>query len=161
MKGFFLGIFVMCLFTASSAQNSSPSKAKDGTAPAPQEKQREIFKVVENMPLFPGCSDPEMKPADRNACSNKRLMDYIFSNLKYPAEAKNNNVQGKVVVQFIVEKDGTINDVKVVRDIGSGYGKAVEDVIRNMNTMPEKWTPGKQRSQNVDVLITLPVEFKL
>lgn len=127
----------------------------------PKEEPKEIFKVVEIMPLFPGCEYVSQSAKDRDLCSKEKMMEYIFKELKYPAEAKNNKVEGKVVVQFIVAKDGSVSDINVVKDIGHGCGDALKEVIKNMNSMPGKWIPGRQRNRTVDVLLTLPVEFKL
>ena len=65
------------------------------------------------------------------------------------------------VLQFVVGKDGSVKDIKVVRDPGAGCGDAAEKVVRGMNNLPQKWTPGKQRGRAVKVLYTLPVKFKL
>jgi len=65
------------------------------------------------------------------------------------------------VIQFVVEKDGSVAETRVVRDIGAGCGTAALKVVDAMNNMPQKWTPGKQRGRPVKVLYTLPVRFKL
>lgn len=123
--------------------------------PMPEEDTdvAEIFKVVEQMPLFGGCSD--------KACSDKAIITYIQQNIKYPAIARENNVAGRVYVQFVVERDGKVTDVRVVRDIGGGCGEAAQKVIQNMNNLSKGWTPGMQRGKPVRVLYTLPVTFTL
>jgi protein TonB len=81
--------------------------------------------------------------------------------VKYPAIARENGIQGRVVVQFVVEKDGKITDANVVRDIGAGCGEEALRVVNSMNSMNQRWTPGKQRGKPVRVQFTLPVSFKL
>lgn len=122
------------------------------------EEEKEIFKVVEQMPRFPGCED-KATDKDKNECAKTKLLEYIYGNLKYPAIARENGIDGQVVLQFVVEKDGSITDVNIVRDIGGGCGDAAVNVIKGMNNMGTKWVPGKQRGRPVRVLFTLPVKF--
>jgi protein TonB len=126
--------------------------------PPPAAVEDEIFKVVEQMPRFPGC---ENKPteAEKSECAKAKLLEYIYSNLKYPIIAMENGIEGQVVLQFVVEADGSIKDIKIVRDIGGSCGEAAENVIKGMNKMDQRWTPGKQRGRPVRVLYTLPVKF--
>ncbi len=123
--------------------------------PPPPKKQEvdEIFKVVEQVPLFGGCED--------KACSDEKLIQYLYKNLKYPAIARENGVEGRVYIQFVVEKNGKVTDVKIVRDIDAGCGEAAKKVVEGMNDLAEAWKPGKQRGSPVRVLYTLPVTFKL
>ncbi|MFZ1750247.1 MAG: energy transducer TonB [Saprospiraceae bacterium] len=119
-----------------------------------------IYKVVEQMPRFPGCEHLN-SDKERDECAKQKMLDYIYKNLVYPPEAKNKNTQGQVVLQFIIEKDGTITHINIRRDIGDGCGKAAVDVIETMNHMSEKWVSGEQRGRPVRVLYTLPVKFRL
>ncbi len=102
-----------------------------------------IFTVVENDPEFPGGMDA--------------LYKYLAQNIKYPQLARDNNITGRVYVTFVVEKDGSIANPKVLRDIGGGCG---QEAIRVVKSMP-KWTPGKQRGKAVRVQFNLPVNFSL
>ena len=114
--------------------------------PAPVQEESdegEIFEVVEQNPAFPG--------------GDKALMAYLTKNLKYPASAQENNIQGRVLVQFVVNKDGSIVDPKVLRSVDPALDK---EAMRVVSTMP-KWTPGKQRGKTVRVKFTLPVTFRL
>lgn len=128
--------------------------------PPPAPVEEEIFKVVEQMPRFPGCEDKGTEK-EKEDCAKTKMLEYIYKNLKYPAIARENGVEGQVVLQFVVDKDGSIADTKIVRDIGAGCGSAAESVVNGMNNMGQKWTPGKQRGRPVRVLYTLPVKFKL
>ena len=117
------------------------------------EDEPEIFRVVEQMPLFGGCSD--------QACSDKALFKFLYKHLKYPTIAKENGIEGKVYIQFVVEKDGRITDTKIVRDAGAGLGKESMRVVQKINDLPQAFEPGRQRGEAVRVLFTLPVTFKL
>ncbi len=116
----------------------------------------EVFKVVEEMPLFPGCEEVA-EVGKRNLCSQKKLLTFIFENIKYPKEAREAGIEGTAVVRFIVEKDGSIADAEIVRSIGWGCD---EEVLRVVYLMPN-WTPGKQNGKEVRVQYNLPVKFKL
>ena len=107
------------------------------------ETETQIFTVVENDPEFPG--------------GMEALYKYLAQNIKYPQLARDNNITGKVYVTFVVERDGSIANPKVLRDIGGGCGA---EAIRVVKAMP-KWTPGKQRGKAVRVQFNLPVNFNL
>lgn len=108
-----------------------------------QEAPREIFTVVEEQPNYPGGDEARIK--------------FLQANMKYPEEAKELGIQGKVFVTFVVEVDGSITDVKVLRGIGSGCD---DEAIRVVKSMP-RWVPGKQRGVPVRVQFNLPINFKL
>ncbi|HIS09681.1 MAG TPA: TonB family protein [Candidatus Avibacteroides excrementipullorum] len=105
--------------------------------------EEEIFQVVEEMPEPPG--------------GMAGLMQYLGRNIKYPAIAQENGIQGRVVVQFVVEKDGSIANPVVVKSVDPSLDK---EAIRVISTMP-KWKPGKQRGKAVRVKYTVPVTFRL
>ena len=84
-------------------------------------------------------------------------MNYLVENLNYPEKAKAKKITGKVYVSFVVEKDGSISNVKVLRDIGYGCG---EEAVRVVKAMP-RWKPGMQRGKNVRVQYTLPLNFQI
>ncbi len=113
----------------------------------------EVYKVVEDMPLFPGCSDM--------TCSNTKLIEYVIANLKYPEEARAEKVEGRVVVTFVVEPNGSISAIKIARGLSSVCDAEVIRVIESMNSMQEQWTPGMQKGEKVRVEFALPVMFKL
>ncbi len=123
-------------------------------------KNPEIFKVVEQMPRFPGCEETGSEE-EKQDCAKTKMLQYIYKNLKYPAIAREKGAEGMAVLQFVVTETGKIDDVKIVRDIGAGCGDAGKKVVLAMNNLPERWTPGKQKGQPVNVLYTLPIKFKL
>ena len=102
-----------------------------------------VFTAVEQMPQFPG--------------GEAELMKYLSKNIKYPTMAMENNIQGRVVVQFVVTKTGSIGEVKVVRSVDRDLDR---EAIRVCKSLP-KFTPGKMNGQAVNVWYTLPVNFKL
>ena len=113
-------------------------------APVVEEVEEEIFVVVESMPEFPG--------------GQQEMMKYIAENIKYPVIAQENGIQGRVICQFVIEKNGSVTDIQVVRSSGdASLDKEAERVIK---TMP-KWKPGKQRGKPVRVKYTIPVAFRL
>ncbi len=129
--------------------------------PPPPPVEDEIFKVVEQMPRFPGCEDMGGSNKEKEDCAKDKMLEYIYKNLKYPAIARENGVEGMAVIQFVVQKDGSVAGAKVVRDPGAGTGTAALKIVEAMNSMGSKWTPGKQRGRPVKVQYTLPVKFKL
>ena len=126
--------------------NGEVLKAKEVIAepePPKHEEENKVFDIVEQQPLFPG------GPA--------ALMKYLSENTKYPVVAQENGVQGRVTVQFVVEKDGSISDVHVLRGVDPSLDK---EAVRVVKSMP-RWTPGKQNGINVRVNYRVPVLFRL
>lgn len=112
--------------------------------PAPKEEvTNKVFDVVEVMPSFPG--------------GPSALLSYLSSHTKYPVVAQENGVQGRVTVSFVVERDGSITDVHVVRSVDPSLDREAARVVR---TMPN-WQPGKQNGSAVRVKFNVPVQFKL
>ncbi len=128
--------------------------------PPRKEEPEEIFRRVEAMPTFPGCED-EPDESARKSCTQEKMLQFIYKNIKYPVIARENGIEGKAFVEFVVGKNGSIGDVKVLRDPGGGLGEEAKRVIELMNNMGQKWSPGKQRGNPVKVAYTLPVVFKL
>jgi protein TonB len=128
--------------------------------PPPAPEVEEIFKVVEEMPRFPGCEEMP-SAAEKKACADKKLLAFIYANIKYPPIARENNVQGNVVVSFVVNRDGSIEQIKVLRDIGAGCGEEAVRVIELMQDQGIKWHPGRQRGKPVRVQFLMPVRFTL
>ena len=120
----------------------------------------EIFKVVEEMPRFPGCEEKRLSKDALKECSNNKLSMFIGENLKYPKDARESSVQGKAIIQFVVNKQGKLEELKLLRDPGSECGDAALEVIKKMKD-EITWIPGKQRGQKVKVQFTLPITFKL
>ncbi len=140
---FTIPAFVLLLTGNISCSSEVP---KTDVREVPIEKiatRNEVFMVVEHMPEFPG--------------GMKEFMNFLNSNIKYPETAIKKSIQGRVIVQFIVEKDGTPTEFKILRSVDSDLDK---EALRVLNKMP-KWKPGIQRGQAVRVKYTVPVTFKL
>lgn len=119
-------------------------KLKEAVAqPEPKPEVEKVFDVVEQMPSFPG--------------GPSALMEWLSNNVKYPVVAQENGVQGRVVVSFVVERDGSITDVKVVRGVDPSLDKEASRVVRAM----PRWIPGKQNGSAVRVKYNVPVAFRL
>ena len=125
MKKMFLIMFFMAFVSVSAYSQSDD----------------EVYIMVEKRAEFPG--------------GQSEMLKYIQDNRQYPDEAKENDVHGKVLVRFIVERDGTLSDVKVMRGIGSGCD---EEAVRVITSMP-KWKPGEQGGKTVRTSLTLPATF--
>jgi len=129
-------------------QQEQPASADEiqvvANAPTPKaEEQGEIFQVVEEHPQFPG--------------GDAELMKFLQQNVKYPKEAQEQGKQGRVIVQFVVNKDGSISNDTIVRSVDPLLDAEALRVVRSM----PNWTPGKQRGKEVRVRFTLPVTFRL
>ena len=109
----------------------------------PEPEEEEIFMVVEDQPEFPG--------------GTAALLEYLRKNIKYPAICRENNIQGRVLVTFIVNKDGAIVEPEVVKSVNPSLDK---EALRVISTMPN-WKPGSQRGKPVRVKYTVPVNFRL
>ncbi len=119
-------------------------KLKEAVAqPEPKPEVEKVFDVVEQMPSFPG--------------GPSALMEWLSNNVKYPVVAQENGVQGRVVVSFVVERDGSITDVKVVRGVDPSLDREASRVVRAM----PRWIPGKQNGSAVRVKYNVPVAFRL
>lgn len=129
--------------TTQNGQNApEPVKSEPLNIPQPVNSTR-VYDVVEQMPSFPG--------------GISGLMTYLNQNTRYPAVAQENGVQGRVVVSFVVGKDGHISDVTVLRSVDPSLDKEAIRVVRNM----PRWTPGKQGGEPVRVRYNVPVSFRL
>lgn len=106
-------------------------------------EDEEVFVFVEEVATFPGGEDA--------------LYEYLQKEIQYPNQARDGNIEGKVYVRFVVEKDGSITNIRIMRDIGGGCGEEAKRVVKGM----PKWKPGKQRGRAVRSEFTLPVNFQL
>ena len=128
------------MFKLSGDNTDSKSASNQREA---QVDENGVYMVCDQMPMYPG--------------GMQELMKYLQKNIQYPQDAKEKGIQGRVIVQFIVEKDGTINDTKVVRKIDPSLDN---EALRVINAM-QKWEPGKHKGEAVSVKYTVPVAFKL
>lgn len=117
-----------------------------------------VYREVDEMPRFAGC-ETEKDEKLREDCSMKKMLTYVYTNIKYPDVARKAGTEGVVVVRFIVDKTGQIINPKVVRDLGNGCGTEVLSMVNKMAAT--KWIPGIHEGKNVNVIFNLPVRFKL
>ena len=133
---------------ASSEDDASAAQQETYVAPVVEEEDEEeaaqqIFTVVEKQPEFPG--------------GMSELMKFLAKSIKYPVIAQENGIQGRVVCSFVVNRDGSIVDIQVMRGVDPSLDK---EAVRVIGTMP-KWKPGEQRGKPVRVRFILPVQFRL
>jgi protein TonB len=114
------------------------------------------------MPSFPGCEKIKEKD-ERQKCSDKKMVSFIGQKAGYPSMAREAGFEGTVFVRFVVESDGTVTNVEILKDNtpGGGLKEAALRAVQSMNQMGEKWNPGKQRGNPVRVRMVVPVKFKL
>ena len=129
-----MSLMATCCLTTVLAQKTVVSQ---------KDQKEDPFNVVEDMPAFPG--------------GMEAMMAFLIENVKYPADAKKQKVDGRVLVNFVVEKDGSITEVKVIKP---AFPSLDAEAIRVVKAMP-KWKPGYQNGQAVRVLFTLPINFSL
>jgi len=136
-------VALSAILLLASGNANAQSNAKDAKNAKSATEQEKIFRHVEQMPEFPG--------------GQVELMEFINANLRYPAAAIKNGIQGRVTVQFVVTKDGSVGDVKVVRGVDPTLD---EEAVRVCKALP-KFTPGTQNGIPVNVWYTLPITFRL
>ena len=112
--------------------------------------------LAERMPVYNSC-DLNLKEAERRTCTQQAMLSHIYKFLKYPAIARENGIEGTVVVSFVVDKKGNPQDLSIMKDIGGGCGAEVLRVINKLGT----FTPGKQNGRPVSVIYRVPVKFDL
>lgn len=134
-KKLFLFVVLFSATLMAYGQNDSKQENSNGS-----ETKMKVFEVVEQQPAFPG-----------------NLSQFLRDYIHYPTVAQENGIQGRVIVQFVVETDGSITDVRVVGSVDPSLDK---EAIRVVKSMP-KWKPGMQKGEPVRVRYTLPVNFRL
>ena len=145
------GVFAACSSNPKMEKSQSATQIKSKMAPTNKEvtvtalvpDSMKVYSIVKKMPQFPGGSGA--------------LIKYLASHIRYPKQAKSEGDQGKVYASFIVNKDGRISNIKIIRDVSPSLDA---EVIRVVKSMPH-WTPGEQKGQKVRVRFTLPVRFSL
>ncbi|MEM7105600.1 MAG: TonB family protein [Bacteroidota bacterium] len=124
----------------------------------PEDDEPEIFISVAEMPRFVhNPCEKKKKGEDLYKCAEKAMLEYVYANIRYPVIARDNGIEGKAVIYFVIDETGEVTLSKVLRDPGGGIGK---EALRVVNKMPD-WLPGKQRHRPVKVQFTLPIDFQL
>lgn len=135
----------------------NPTTIKASSPIAATKSETPLLLVAEEMPRFPGCEEEDIDLLEKQKCAEQKLLKYIRQNIDYPKIAMSKGIQGVVYLQFVVEKNGKIAEVKIMRDIGSECGKEAKRVVESM----PNWSPGKQGDNPTRVQFNLPVKFKL
>ncbi|MCC6726402.1 MAG: energy transducer TonB [Saprospiraceae bacterium] len=124
-----------------------------------------IYKIVEEAPRFPGCEMLDTTVDVKNLCAQRALLLFFNQNINYPMQASQQNLEGTVALSFVVEKDGYISNLKLVKDIGGGCGDEAMRVASGMNEALKQakiaWTPGKMKGKPVRSQVNVPIKFKL
>ncbi len=160
-------LLALFLFSCSENSNSTISeepvleKDESYVSSNANEPDGKVYKDVDQMPLFPGCEDLSGDHSAKKSCADKKMLHYIYGNIKYPKSAIEDNLQGLVVVGFIVRPDGTIDEPEVLKSPGAVLGDEALRVVRSFNDMPERWEPGYHNGEAVSVQYNLPIRFKL
>lgn len=126
----------------------------------PQEeiKEEEIFTIVEQMPTLPGCENEPNEQA-RNACTQQKIFAHFAKVQRYPQMAREAGIQGTVFISFVVDRNGEISKIEVLKGVAGGK-ELEEEAIRMVKSLP-KFKPGRQRGQPVSVRYTVPIKFVL
>ena len=112
---------------------------------------------AEYMPSFGTCNYSEMTKDEYKACSDAALLQYFGKHIKYPSRARENRIEGRVILRFVIDENGDVQNAKVLRGVSGGCS---EEALQVLNSMP-KWKAGRHGGRNVKVNFTLPVTFKL
>lgn len=124
------------------------------------EKDTYTYEELDAKPRFGGCNDIK-DLAKLKSCSDKKMSEFISKNLRYPEDAKAKGIQGKTLVSFIIERNGSLSDIKAVSNHGGGLEEEAVRVIELMNTQKQWWVPGEKNGKRQRVRLQLPINFKL
>lgn len=149
------------LLINTSPSNNKELKKDETEIEIEQDEENPIYTIVEQMPRFPGCDELEGTNKEKKECADRLMLNFIYQNVSYPSLARENNVEGMAVISFTVTEYGSIVDLIVIKDPGSGCGEEVIKIVSLMNELSTRWTPGEQRGKLVRVRYNLPVNFKL
>ena len=115
-----------------------------------------VHTITEKMPHLALCNGLASED-QRRACTQNAMLEYIYKHLKYPTLARETDIEGTVILSFVIDKTGKLKDLTIVRDIGGGCGVAASKVIKGLSD----WTPGYHNDRAVSVKYTIPIKFKL
>ena len=121
----------------------------------------QIFKTADEYPYLETCNIEGASKKEIKICSEKKFLEFIYKNIKYPAQAQKDGVEGMAIIQFVIEKDGSVSGAKALRKIGGGCDEEAIRVITAMNEKGMKWVPGMNAGKAVRVYKIAPIKFKL
>lgn len=120
-----------------------------------------FFEEVDEKPRFPGCEFFLGDKEERIKCAEGKMARFIYSQIRYPFEARQRGIHGEVIATFVVTEQGGIDDIRITQRIGGGCDEEVVRVISLMNEMEERWIPGKVNGKNVNTFYEIPVRFSV
>lgn len=132
-------VFLVCISCAGQNQNTATKIDKKDIKPSSPELEG-FVSPIEIMPRFPGCEGQGLVKKELEECAKNKMLTYIYENLEYPEQAKKKGIEGRAIIQFKVDIDGSMKDVKLIRDLEEGCGKAALKVIKKMQA-EYKWIP--------------------
>lgn len=115
------------------------------------------YKVLEQAPRFPGCESYGLEGEELDSCASKKMLKYVYGNLKYPEFARKHNIQGQALLTFVIDKNGNVTDLKVLRGVCKEIKEEIVPLVKSMS----QWSPGYQNGKVIKVKYTLPIQFKL
>lgn len=118
--------------------------------------ESDTTKYIEEMPIMKSCSTIQ-DSAERKQCSDRTMLEYVYRNIRYPAIARENGIEGMVIASFVIERDGSVTDVEIPRGLCQSIKNECERIVKNMPA----WKPGKHDGKLVRVHFNLPIQFKL
>ena len=133
----------------------------DTTQLLPQDSLGQIYTIVEEMPRFPGCKDLEGTVQEKKSCADMNLLKYIYNNWKIPKTAIENQVCERIVVSFVIDQQGKVRNIKILKEPGYGMGASIMQLLEAMNNLPQAWRPGYHKGKPVAVQYNLPIRYHL
>ncbi len=151
MKSILIYVFVIGFMSL----NISDIKAQQQDQSIVEEEKHE-----ETMPRFPGCEHLDLTDDEKKSCADRLMLTHIYKQINYPKKARNKGKQGQVIVGFLIDRDGSLSDFTIFKDIGYGIG---EEALRVAKTLGDKglWFPGIRDGKTVEVEYKVPITFKL
>lgn len=119
------------------------------------------YDEVDEKPRFVACQDKDLKGEDLDKCAQDAFLTHIFKNLSYPAEARKNNTEGKVILKFVINKYGRIENATIAQDLENNCGTAALNALLSLNELDQPFFPGRKNKIAVPVEMQLPVKFSL
>ncbi|MCT4625308.1 MAG: energy transducer TonB [Schleiferiaceae bacterium] len=155
MKKLFIFISFTCFAFGALAQNEIENSKQEGVVEVEPSSDEEVFTFVESVPVYPGCEKEE--ESNRFGCLQRGIMMHISKTVQYPDEARDNNLEDKVYVSFVVDKEGKVKDAEILRGKHEILNK---EALRAINKLPQM-QPAMQRGKTVNFKVNIPINFKL
>lgn len=124
----------------------------------------ESFVVSESPDVYPrfnACEEILASTEERAACAHRKFLELLYTNIRYPALARESGIGGEVLVSFTIDENGAMKNIELIKDIGSGCGDAAMDAFEKVANSSTKWIPGVTSGKNVSVRLTMPVKFRI